>query len=111
MLCCQNSKYIGPISTTEVSKYLEKNHVDFIISTSPVEIPEEEVIRINPLVDNEDLNKLKTLIFKNTVRKQLSHISDMDLENKKEKYYLGGLFKKEEVVFKECCHDWRELFG
>lgn len=101
-------KYIGPISTMEVNKYLEENPVDFIISTSPVEVSGVDVIRINPLVDNEDLNKLKTLIFKNTVRKQLYHISNMDMIDKKEKYYLGELFNKEEVVFKAHCNDWRE---
>ncbi len=102
-------KYIGPISTIEVDKYLERNRVDFIISTSPVEVPGGvDVIQINPLVDNEDLNKLKTLIFKNTVRKQLYHISNMDIGNMKEKYYLGELFNKEDIVFKTHCNNWRE---
>lgn len=101
-------RYIGPISTIEVDKYLERNHVDFIISTSPVEVPGVDVIQINPLVDNEDLNKLKTLIFKNTVRKQLYHISNMDIGNMKEKYYLGELFNKEDIVFKTHCNNWRE---
>ncbi len=102
-------RYIGPVSRIEANKYVKNNNVDFIISTSPFDIQGVETIQINPLLDNEDLSKLKTLIFKNTIRKQVSHISNMDEEDKgKELYRFSELFKVEEVIFKADCSDWRK---
>ena len=102
-------RYIGPVSRTEANKYIESNEVDFIITTSPLDIQGVKTIKINPLLDNEDLSKLKTLIFKNTIRKQVSHISNMNEGNEEKKlYHFYELFKREEVIFKADCNDWRK---
>lgn len=102
-------KYMGPVSVHEVDECIKKNNVDFVISTSPLEISGIEVIRINPLLDNEDLSRLKTLIFKNTVRKQLDYISDINGANAYRKVnYLGELLNSEEVNLKVDCENWRE---
>lgn len=102
-------KYIGPVAVSEISNVLKSYCIDFIISTTPLPISNIEVVVVNPLLDNSDISTIKTLIFKNTTKKQLIHFSDVEkVDTDKEKYYLKDLFKKENVLLKYNCKDWRQ---
>lgn len=102
-------KLVGPVGVNECKKIIENENIDFVISTRETDIENTKVIIVNPLLENEDLNKIKTLIFKNIKRKQLMYLSKQNIyETQEKKVFLKDMLKKDSVTLKYDCKNWRE---
>lgn len=101
-------KLIGPVAINEVDEIIKENSIDFIVSTTKLSIRKPRVIVVNPLLENEDIYKLKTLIFKTTKKKQLMYLSKQSISETQEKIILKDILDKESVILNYSCKDWRQ---
>lgn len=56
----------------DLDKELENTDIDFIVSTIPVKADKYKVIKVNPLLDNSDVDKIKTEIYNKRYEKIVS---------------------------------------
>lgn len=99
-------KIVGPVALNQVKQMLDKVNIDFIISTTEFEIEEKDVIVVNPLLEHEDLSRLKTMIFKNTTRKQLMYLSNQNNGISKKKIKLKDFLDENAVKLNVECDNW-----
>lgn len=100
---------VGPVGIDEINEVLKQDRIDFIVSTIELDIKNPKVVIVNPLLENSDINRLKTLIFKNTMRKQLNYLSNQNIyEEQKESIILGNLIPEFAVTLDYDCNDWRD---
>jgi transcriptional antiterminator/mannitol/fructose-specific phosphotransferase system IIA component (Ntr-type) len=101
-------KLIGPVPAEKIAATLAGTAVDFIIATAPVKGLGKEVVRVNPLLENDDLTRIKTLIFRNSSRKQLQYLSDRNLREAEERWELGELIPREALNLNVECKNWQQ---
>ncbi|QIB27610.1 BglG family transcription antiterminator [Caloranaerobacter azorensis] len=101
-------KIVGPVALNQVKQILDKVNIDFIISTIKFKLEEKDVIVVNPLLEHEDLSRLKTMIFKNTTRKQLMYLSNQSNEASKKKIKLKDFLDENAVKLNVECDNWIE---
>lgn len=101
-------KLIGPVSTEKIPEMLAAEKIDFVITTVPVNIHGKEVVLVNPLLDNDDLNKIKTLVFRNTSKRRMQHLTKCNISLQNEDWVFGDLLPPSLVNLNLDCKDWRE---
>ncbi len=101
-------RLIGPVPADKIPEILLDHPVDFIITTAPLKVSGKEVILVNPLLDNDDLNKIRTLIFRHTSKKQLQHISKCCILENQSRFTLKDLVPPEAIKLNIECKDWQQ---
>jgi transcriptional antiterminator/mannitol/fructose-specific phosphotransferase system IIA component (Ntr-type) len=101
-------KLIGPVPVDKIPGMLAGDEIDFIIATAPVNGSGREVVLVNPLLGNDDLNKIKTLIFRNTSKKQLRYLSKCNVSEHDGNWTLKNLIPSSAVNLNMECKDWRQ---
>lgn len=90
----------------DVEKYLKQQDVDFIITTVPLKLEGYKVIRVNPLLDSEDTEKIKNEIFNKRYEKNCKYLIDAVKREKESK--LIKLLPEEVTQFDIDINDWRQ---
>lgn len=101
---------LGPMSLAEASDYLEKNKVDMVISTHECSFEEIPVIVVNPLLNQNDIEKIKNRLFQLSYSKMCQQFI---LESSKAKlmvhpHYIADYVKKENIQIKDRCDNWEQ---
>ncbi|AYE34976.1 BglG family transcription antiterminator [Clostridium septicum] len=91
---------------SEVEKVLEEKNIDFIVSTIPVGVKGHKVIKVNPLLDSSDLEKIKTEIYNRRYEKNCKYL--VDAVKGKSESRITNLFPREFTQFKVDESDWRK---
>lgn len=94
---------------THVERILKEGNVDFIISTIPLTIKNNLVIQVNPLLELEDTEKIKTAIFEKRYESNCKYLVDK-VKLKKSKS-LTALIKEEYSRFNEDIRDWKDAIS
>lgn len=97
-------KIVGSIGLSQLNNFNISN-IDFIISTVPINIEGKEVIIVNPLLDLEDISKLRTVCFKFNNQKKLASI--IPKENRLIKYSMGEIIDVTRIQLKKDITNWR----
>ncbi len=101
-------KLIGPIAIQDMNKELKHNKIDFIITTVDVKVDNLEVIKVNPLLDVNDIDNIKNFIFKNTYKKQSEYLAKRYEIVRGDKLLLEEIIPKENAEFNVGEKDWRQ---
>lgn len=101
-------RIIGPVAINDIESKLTEQKIDFVISTVKIEIPSYQVVKVNPLLDVEDISNIKNLIFKNTYKKQSDYLAKRCEIKYKNRAYLKDIIHEENTSFKVKTTDWRE---
>ncbi|MDO6354899.1 BglG family transcription antiterminator [Caloramator sp. CAR-1] len=101
-------KIIGPITIDWLGNTLKENEVDFIISTIDLKVEGYDIVKVNPLLDVGDIERIKNLIFKNTYKKQCNYLIKRYERDKENRLFLGEIIHPDFVKLKVKCKDWRE---
>jgi mannitol operon transcriptional antiterminator len=104
-------KLLGPAPEEQITTILAVNTVDFIITTAPVQVTDKEVVLVNPLLDNDDLNKIKTMIFRNTSQKQLQYLSQRHQFLEFGAWTLRDLMSSAVVQLNIECKNWQQAIA
>ena len=102
---------IGPFSTGEAEEYLDKNEVDLIITTHDGSNYKYPTIIVNPLLNSEDADYVRTRIFQLSHEKMCQSFMNSYMkqdDNKSKHVFLKDLIKKENIQIKESCDSWEE---
>jgi transcriptional antiterminator/mannitol/fructose-specific phosphotransferase system IIA component (Ntr-type) len=101
-------KLIGPVPADKIPEMLASHEVDFIITTAPVKASGRDVVLVNPLLDNDDLSKIKTFIFRYTSKKQLQYLSKCNIPENDEDWTLANLLPPSVINLNMECKDWQQ---
>lgn len=99
-------KNIGPINLSNLHSF-DLSKVDFIISTVPLDFSKRKVIVVNPLLETEDLVRLRKLLFRKVYQKQMSDL----LEINQPISTLGALIPEDHVQLNKPLTDWRDAIA
>lgn len=102
---------IGPFSTGEAEEYLDKNEVDLIITTHDGSNYKYPTIIVNPLLNSENADYVRTRIFQLSHEKMCQSFMNSYMkqdDNKSKHVFLKDLIKKENIQIKESCDSWEE---
>ena len=102
---------IGPYSTAEAREYLDSEKVDLIITTHEGSNYKYPTIIVNPLLNPEDADYIRTRIFQLSHEKMCQSFmnSYMKQDNNKSKVVsIKDLIKKENIQIKDSCNSWEE---
>jgi mannitol operon transcriptional antiterminator len=101
-------KIVGPVPADKIPEILPDHpEIDFIIATAPMKNCGKEIILVNPLLDNDDLNKIKTLIFRNTSKRQMQHLSKSRIFENNRDSTLADLIPLTAIKLNIECKDWQ----
>lgn len=101
-------KIIGPIAIQDMTAKLKEYKIDFIITTVDVKEDRFEVIKVNPLLDVNDIDNIKNLIFKNTYKKQSEYLAKRYEVAKKDKLLFKDIIPEENTEFNVEEKAWRQ---
>lgn len=99
-------RIIGPFTLSKIDEQLEKENIDLVISTVPFRLERFDVIVVNPLLDHDDLLKLRNMTFNLTYRKQMKHLVQQDqlLQKKKQ---LKDIIPEASIQLNVDATEWR----
>lgn len=102
---------IGPYSTAEARKYLDNESVDLIITTHGGTNYKQPTIIVNPLLNPEDADYIRTRIFQLSHEKMCQSFMNSYVKqdsNKTKTVSIRELIKKENIQIKDNCDSWEE---
>ncbi|HBF39464.1 MAG TPA: hypothetical protein DDW50_19360 [Firmicutes bacterium] len=100
-------KLCGPVPAEKIPEKLADQKIDFIITTAPLPACNKEVVVVNPLLDNDDLNTIKTLIFRNNSKRQMQYLSKCHFLDNDEAWTLQDLIPSSAIKLNVECKDWQ----
>ena len=98
-------RILGPIGLSELKPELI-DEVDLVISTVAFPLTEKELIVVNPLLEMEDVIRLKKRMLTITNRKQLSHLI-LDQEEGASPLMMKDLVKAGNIQLQVKVENWR----
>ena len=98
-------KVMGFMDASEINK-CDVSKVDFIISTIPLHIKDKEVVLVNPLLDIEDITKLKSMYLKYDNQKKIANI--IPKEDRVQSYEMGDIISATRIQLQKNIVDWRK---
>ena len=98
-------KIKGPINLASL-EHTDISKVDFIVSTVPINFNKKKVIVVNPLLESNDLAKLRKIILKNVYEKQISEL--LKINQCQPSTTLGALIPTNCIQLKRHIFNWRE---
>ncbi|MFD2616151.1 BglG family transcription antiterminator [Terrilactibacillus laevilacticus] len=96
-------KIYGPINISQLEEY-DLYNIDCIISTVHLPIPSHKVIVVNPLLESEDLVKLKKIVFRKAYKKQMDALLNIDHQSLS---ILAHLIPEKHIQLNHHIEDWR----
>ncbi|MCO7124235.1 BglG family transcription antiterminator [Sporolactobacillus shoreicorticis] len=92
----------GPINLSNLQTF-DLSTIDFIISTVPIDFSKRKVIVVNPLLESDDLIRLRKLLFRKVYQKQMNDL----LEINQPTATLEALIPKNHIQLNIQPTDWR----
>lgn len=90
----------------DVNYYLKNIDIDFIVTTVPLQLKEYKVIKINPLLEIEDLELIKAEIYNKWYEKNCRYlIEKVSSENTSD---IARIIPKNQTQFNLVIDDWRK---
>lgn len=101
----------GPLSQNNAFSFLNKNNVDLIISTNEFEYSSTPVIKVNPLLNYENMEKIKNKLDQFSYSKMCSHFITSYASTTKitpSKHYIANYVMQENIQIIDECNSWEE---
>lgn len=101
----------GPLSQINAFSFLNKNNVDLIISTNEFEYSSTPVIKVNPLLNYENMEKIKNKLDQFSYSKMCSHFITSYASTTKitpSKHYIANYVMQENIQIIDECNSWEE---
>ncbi|WP_195986689.1 BglG family transcription antiterminator [Clostridium sp. D53t1_180928_C8] len=90
----------------DVNDYLVNSNIDFIVTTVPLQLNEYKVIKVNPLLEIEDLERIKAEIYNKWYEKNCKYlVKKVKSENITD---IAGIIPEKYAQFNLAIEDWRE---
>lgn len=109
MIMMPELKIKGTCSTRDIDKYLSYEDIDFIISTVYIKAPNYRVIKVSPLLEMVDCEKIKSAIYNKWYEKNCKYI--INKFNKEQNNNIGNLLSdilpENYTQFNKDIEDWR----
>ena len=102
---------IGPFSTTETKKYLDKEKVDLIITTHEGTNYRYPTLIVNPLLNPEDADYIHARIFQLSYEKMCESFMNSYLkqdDNKSKVVHIKDLISRDDIQIFDKCNSWEE---
>ena len=102
---------VGPFSTTETKKYLDKEKVDLIITTHEGTNYRYPTLIVNPLLNPEDADYIHARIFQLSYEKMCESFMDSYLnqaDNKSKVISIKDLIRRDDIQILDKCDSWEE---
>ena len=102
---------VGPFSTTETKKYLDKEKVDLIITTHEGTNYRYPTLIVNPLLNPEDADYIHARIFQLSYEKMCESFMDSYLsqdDNKSKVVSINDLIMRNDIQILDKCDSWEE---
>lgn len=101
---------IGPVSEKQSISYLENNEIDLIISTSEYEHEDIPVITVNPMLNQVDIERIKSKLYQFSYSKMCSSFinSVAPAIEQIEKHYLKDYIDAEYIQIVDEVNSWEE---
>lgn len=98
-------KTVGPVNTNNYKNYLDES-IDFIVATVPIE-SDRKVLRVNPLLDSEDIAKLQAETFKKAYQKQVLALTKHE-SMKNDDLEMAMIIPEEHIQLNKSIDEWRK---
>ncbi|WP_195953992.1 BglG family transcription antiterminator [Clostridium saudiense] len=90
----------------DVNYYLSNSDIDFIVTTVPLQLQGYKVIKVNPLLEIEDLEHIKSEIYNKWYEKNCKYlIKKVSSENTSD---IARIIPENNVQFNLVIDDWKE---
>ena len=101
---------MGPVSEKQAMSYLESNKVDLIISTNEYVYLDIPVIRVNPMLNQIDIERIKSKLYQFSYSKMCSSFinSVAPTIQRVEKRYLKDYIDEEYIQIVDEVSSWEE---
>lgn len=102
---------LGPFSQGVAKSYLEDNQIDLIISTNDFEHYKIPIIKVNPLLDYESIEKIKNKLDQFSYSKMCSYfINSYAFTNKVEQnqHFIFNYVTNDNIQIIDKCDSWEE---
>ena len=103
--------FAGPLSKNDALRYLEKNHIDLIISTNNEDYGDVRTIVVNPLLYREDVDYIRAQLFEINYDKMcryfLDRYSELHEANTKT-IYIKDIIPDEYIQIEDTAASWQE---
>ena len=102
---------VGPFSTTETKKYLDKEKVDLIITTHEGTNYRYPTLIVNPLLNPEDADYIHARIFQLSYEKMCESFMNSYLkqeDNKSKVICIKDLISRDDIQIFDECKSWEE---
>ncbi len=90
----------------DLDNVLKSQEIDFIVSTIPIKVDDYKVIKVNPILDSTDAEKIKNEIYNKRYEKNCKYL--IDAVKGKSKADIEKLFPEKFTKFNLEINDWKE---
>ena len=90
----------------DINDYLSNTDVDFVVTTVPLQLKEYKVIKVNPLLEIEDLEKIKAEIYNKWYEKNCKYL--IEKVKSEDTTDIARIIPEEHAQFNLVIEDWRE---
>lgn len=97
---------IGICRLDNLEEELKKEQVDFIITTVPINSCKYRAVQVNPLLNMEDINIIKKLVFNNVYEKSCKYLIKRYKEN--DTKAIANIIPRDHISFNVNINDWRQ---
>ncbi|OPX48197.1 BglG family transcription antiterminator [Clostridium thermobutyricum] len=97
---------LGICRVSDVEKKLKNEEVDFIVTTVPLAIKNYKTIKVNPLLEYSDAEKIKVEIYNKRYEKNCKYL--LDKVKKTESEGITKLIKEEYAIFDKDIESWED---
>jgi len=104
-------RLIGPANIHEAVRIAKEADIDFVISTVNFNMEGCTVIRVNPLLDVEDLENIKKNIYIHTYSKQSKYLANRYKDHSNNRHAIQDIIPIEHTRFNVETNDWRQAKG
>lgn len=90
----------------DVNYYLNNTDIDFVVTTVPLELKEYKVIKVSPLLEIEDLERIKAEIYNKWYEKNCKYL--IEKVKSEDTTDIARIIPKKYAQFNLVIDDWRE---
>lgn len=90
----------------DVNDYLNNTNIDFVVTTVPLELKEYKVIKVSPLLEIEDLERIKAEIYNKWYEKNCKYL--IEKVKSEDTTDIARIIPEKYAQFNLFIDDWRE---
>lgn len=90
----------------DVNYYLNNTDIDFVVTTVPLELKEYKVIKVSPLLEIEDLERIKAEIYNKWYEKNCKYL--IEKVKSEDTTDIARIISEKYAQFNLVIDDWRE---